>query len=155
MRTRLQRDSADTNEAGWPTQQQPGTQPGPEGVRARADALQKEIDALDRRIAANRAAMAARRGLSEPVEGELRTARTVRDAATARLNDVRAAAGMRGERLRVIDPGIVPQRPTFPNVPLNVFAALFVALVVSVGVLTVSFAFHQRDRPAPVRAAYR
>ena len=29
-------------------------------------------------------------------------------------------AGFRGERLKIIDPGIVPERPSSPNLPLNV-----------------------------------
>jgi uncharacterized protein involved in exopolysaccharide biosynthesis len=51
---------------------------------------------------------------------------------------------MRGERLRVIDPGIVPQRPSAPNVPLNVAAALFLALVASMVYLSLRFGFRRR-----------
>ena len=32
----------------------------------------------------------------------------------------------------MIDPGIVPERPSFPNIPLNVGIALFAAMVLSV-----------------------
>ena len=47
------------------------------------------------------------------------------------MQDVRSALGSRGERQRVIDPGIVPERPSFPNIPLNVGIALFAAIVLS------------------------
>jgi uncharacterized protein involved in exopolysaccharide biosynthesis len=73
-----------------------------------------------------------------------------------RLADIRATAGSRVERLRVIDPGIVPQRPSSPNIPLNVVAAAGLALFASLLYLTVSFSFTQRRRPgfpAPLRVA--
>jgi uncharacterized protein involved in exopolysaccharide biosynthesis len=44
----------------------------------------------------------------------------------------------------VIDPGIVPQRPSTPNVPLNVIVALFVALLASVVYLSLAFGFRRR-----------
>ena len=52
--------------------------------------------------------------------------------AEARLQATRAELGSRGERLRIIDPGIVPERPSFPNIPLNVLIALFAGAVLSV-----------------------
>jgi capsular polysaccharide biosynthesis protein len=151
LRTRLQRDLADAraDAAGG------GRQAGREGAEAGTASLQKEIEGLDRRIANNETATADRRSLAEPAEFELKTARAIRDTAVARLNDMRAAAGIRGERLRVIDPGIVPQRPSSPNVPLNVLAALFIAAVGSLLAVTIMFALQQRVRPAPVRVAYR
>jgi uncharacterized protein involved in exopolysaccharide biosynthesis len=49
----------------------------------------------------------------------------------ARLRESRAAAGSRGERLNIIDPGIVPERPSSPNTALNVGAAAFAAFVLA------------------------
>ena len=54
---------------------------------------------------------------------------TATESSAARLRELRATAGTRGERLRVIDPGIVPQRPSSPNVALNVLGALLITLV--------------------------
>jgi uncharacterized protein involved in exopolysaccharide biosynthesis len=34
-----------------------------------------------------------------------------------------------GERLTIIDPGVVPERPSSPNLPLNVAAALLLGLI--------------------------
>ena len=65
-------------------------------------------------------------------------------SAEQHLEELRASAGSRGERLRVMDPGIVPQRPSSPNVSLNVAAALLFALVASV--MYLSFAFVLRER---------
>ena len=61
-------------------------------------------------------------------------------------------AGTRNEHLRIVDPGIVPQRPSSPNVPLNVIAALLIAAVFSWLYLTVVFALRGQARRAPVRA---
>jgi len=41
------------------------------------------------------------------------------------------------ERLTVIDPGVVPERPSSPNVPLNVAAALLLGLLFPVAYLAV------------------
>jgi uncharacterized protein involved in exopolysaccharide biosynthesis len=51
---------------------------------------------------------------------------------------------MRGERLRLIDPGIVPQRPSSPNIGLNVIAALLVALTASLVWLSLRYAWRGR-----------
>lgn len=50
-------------------------------------------------------------------------------AAAQRVREIRALSGMRGERLRVFDAGVVPDRPSSPNVPLNVCVAFLAALV--------------------------
>jgi capsular polysaccharide biosynthesis protein len=162
LRTRLQRDLADARADAADNHldtRQPDRadtrQPDRENAGARAASLQKEIEGLDRKIALNEAATAERRSLADPAEFELRAARSVRDTAIARMNDLRAAVGIRGERLRVIDPGIVPQRPSSPNIPLNILAALFIAAVGSLVIGTVAFVVRQEARPAPVRVAYR
>jgi len=46
-----------------------------------------------------------------------------------------------GERLQIIDPGIVPERPTSPNVPMRVAAALLVGLVAPVIYLTLELSY--------------
>jgi uncharacterized protein involved in exopolysaccharide biosynthesis len=71
-------------------------------------------------------------------------------AAAARLRDASAMSGTRAERLRVIDPGIVPQRPSFPNLPLNVIAAIFIALVGTIAYLSVAFSLRRKPRLRPV-----
>lgn len=53
--------------------------------------------------------------------------------------------GQRSERLKIIDPGIVPERPSYPNRPLMIVAALLISLVFSV--LYVAVAHHGRRAP--------
>jgi len=77
-------------------------------------------------------------------DAEVKMAQTASESLAARLRDLRATAGTRGERLRVIDPGIVPQRPSSPNVLLNVFAALLLTVIALGAYLTVSFSYQRR-----------
>ena len=41
--------------------------------------------------------------------------------------------------MRVIDPGVVPERPSFPNIALNTARALAVALAGCITYLTLTF----------------
>jgi uncharacterized protein involved in exopolysaccharide biosynthesis len=73
------------------------------------------------------------------------------EEAERRLGDVRAASGYRGERLAIIDPGVTPERPSSPNVSLNVLVAIFIALLGSL--IWVSLEFSRGlHHPEPMRA---
>jgi uncharacterized protein involved in exopolysaccharide biosynthesis len=55
-------------------------------------------------------------------------ARYAFERAHRRVQEVRFGTGYRSERLTIIDPGVVPQRPSSPKTTLNAFAALLVGL---------------------------
>lgn len=74
----------------------------------------------------------------EAARADLQAARMSAEAAESRLREL-AAAGRRGERLELLDPGVVPERPSFPNVPLNVVVACSLALLFSLGYLTLAY----------------
>ena len=112
--------------------------------RARVGILEKRLQELQRSIQNLSSTMASRSAKRGALQNEVKSVETASEADQTRLRELRAAAGSRGERLRVIDPGIVPQRPSSPNVPLNVAAALFLALAASV--IYLSFAFVLRRR---------
>ena len=57
----------------------------------------------------------------------------------------RGDAGYRGERLQIIDPGIVPERPSSPNLPLNLAAALLLGLVLPVLYFTLEMSYQERS----------
>jgi capsule polysaccharide export protein KpsE/RkpR len=114
-------------------------------AQARAALLEKRADELDREIRQKSAALSRGQAIKDSLISELKTTQLAYDTDTTRLRDMRATAGTHSEQLRVIDPGIVPERPSSPNVPLNVGAALLVALVSSIVYL--SFAFVYRRRP--------
>ena len=111
---------------------------------ARANALEQQAAGLERRIATEDSALAARKAHAEQLQRDVEVAETNSESAATRLRDLRAANGTRGERLNVIDPGIVPQRPVSPNIPLNVVAALFLSLMLTVGYLSFAFAYQRR-----------
>lgn len=114
------------------------------GSRARAVELEKRVSELEKNIE-RRSLQASQRGAErQKIEVELKMAQTETESAAARLRDLRATAGTRGERLRVIDPGVIPQRPSSPNIALNVCAAFLLTLVALTAYLTVSFSYQKR-----------
>lgn len=116
------------------------------GMRARAAELDRRLNEIQSDIARKSAVESKRAAERQKFETELKIAQTASESAAAHLRDLRATAGTRGERLRVIDPGIVPQRPSSPNVALNVFLAELVALIAAIAYLAVSFSYRPRRR---------
>lgn len=82
----------------------------------------------------------------QQLDDELSSARAGAELATAKLSDVRASAAFRGVRLKVLDPGIVPQRASFPNVPLNLVVAFVISLLGCVGFAATQFAYDRMRR---------
>jgi uncharacterized protein involved in exopolysaccharide biosynthesis len=63
----------------------------------------------------------------------------------ARLREARGETGYRGERLKIIDPGIVPERPSSPNASLNVVSALLIGLVLPVLFFTLDLSYREQS----------
>jgi polysaccharide biosynthesis transport protein len=119
-----------------------------QAARARVAVLEKRSQELQRSVQENQKILAGRIARTDQLLAELKSAQTASEGAARSLRDSLAAAGTRAERLRVLDPGIVPQRPSSPNIPLNVAAALFLALVASVMYLSFAFALQRREMGA-------
>lgn len=85
------------------------------------------------------------RRTGEALEAELKSARADEGAAQARLSEIEISAPFRDVRLKILDPGIVPQRPSFPNIPLNMVVALIGSVILATGYLAIRFA-HERVR---------
>lgn len=115
-----------------------------QAARARAELLEKQSQALQRAIAEKTNALASRSGPRAALQGELKVAQASYEAASNRLREYQAALGTHAEQLRIIDPGIVPERPSFPNILLNVIAASFLAIIASLVYLTFAFVFRRR-----------
>lgn len=108
------------------------------GAKARAEALDRQDAELTRQIETKATRLARRSSREEETRQRLKSAETNYDAATKRLREVRDTAGTRGERLRVVEPGVVPERPSSPNLLLNLALALGVGLVGAVAYLTLT-----------------
>ena len=112
---------------------------------ARLDEIRKQVSALDEQSRERELLLAARLSHRDKVEAERKAAQTSLAAVEARLRDTRAESGLRGERLRIIDMGVVPERPSSPNIPLNVLAALLLGLVLPVLYLTLELNYRERS----------
>jgi uncharacterized protein involved in exopolysaccharide biosynthesis len=120
-------------------------------ARTRLDQLRGQLASLDREAASRERLLATRLASRERMESERKSALAQLTAVETQLREARGGAGYRGERLKLIDPGIVPERPSSPNLPLNVAAALLLGLALPVLWLTLSRSYLER-RAAAARA---
>jgi uncharacterized protein involved in exopolysaccharide biosynthesis len=110
-----------------------------EASRARAELLERRIGELTRSIDEKSAALARQSAREQDLQAVLTASRASYETAAQRLADLRINRGSRSEWLRVVDPGIIPQRPSSPNVPLILIGAAGLALFGSLLYLTMSF----------------
>jgi uncharacterized protein involved in exopolysaccharide biosynthesis len=126
------------------------------GTRARIQTIEKELAAVDSQIAGKQTLLTKRQLSQERTEAEQAMSRATYSAAARRLDEVAAAVGIRGERLKIIDPGVVPERPSSPRTLINVFGALLAAFIISLLYLTFGFAYEKRAQSREqVLPAYR
>ncbi len=121
--------------------------------RARAETLRKQLAQVERDLAANEELLARRMAERDRVDAEKTASQEAYATVETRLSQVRADRGYRSERLKIIDPGIVPEQPSAPNIPLRVLASLLLGLVVPVIYLTLELSFRTQRAvalPAPV-----
>lgn len=123
-------------------------------AKARMGLLQQRIAELQQTIKQKSEILGRRSVRSDEARMEVENAQAAYETVSNRFREVQAAAGTRGERLRIIDPGIVPQRPSSPNVFLNVLAALVIAFIASVVFVSLRFAI-ERAKPARLHAMTR
>lgn len=107
--------------------------------KMRAASLQRQARDLQNSVAAKGVELARRMARLTRLDAELNTAHTGMDAEEKHVRDIQSTAGGRGEVLTIIDPGISPQRPSSPNILLNMIIAVFVALITSLAYLVFSF----------------
>jgi uncharacterized protein involved in exopolysaccharide biosynthesis len=119
--------------------------------RVRIAELERQRAAAGTELQAKGALLGKREFRLDNLRQEQKFARAELEAAMTRLNEITAAAGLHGERLKIIDPGIVPERPSFPNRPVLVLAAMVISGVLGLIYLAVAFHFgrpriHDRER---------
>jgi hypothetical protein len=112
-------------------------------TRARVEDLEAQQKRLGAEIAQKAAVLERVRPLRNSLDAEQRMAINDLETARTKLGDLRASAAFRGERLEVLDPGVVPEKPSSPNVPLILLIACAVSLPASVLYLAVVFGYNR------------
>lgn len=113
---------------------------------ARAAEYGKRSGEIERAMAAKRRMLGQISGRRDAALSDLESAQKAYDTAVAKVRDISAQMGTRGEALRIIDPGVAPRKPSFPNVLLNVIAAALLALCFAAMWVTVSLSRSRRRR---------
>ena len=128
-------------------------------ARARLTEMRRHLTDLNTQMAESEKLLGERQAHRDRLEANRNANQTALAAVEGRLRDARNERGVRGERLQVIDPGIVPERPSSPNIPLNIVVALLAGLVLPILYFTLRMNFQERRdawEPAnfrrPVRA---
>lgn len=123
--------------------------------QARSELLQRRISELTRGMEEKGAALAQQIAREQNLQAALGAARASYEAASRHLADLRGSRGTRTEWLRLADPGIIPQRPSSPNVPLILIGAVSLAFFGSLLYLTISFSLTRgrRHYDLPLRMA--
>ncbi len=110
-------------------------------AKARTAQIEQSDRELGQSLATKGLVLEKRKHQREVLDVERQSARTQLELATNRYNDTLASAAFRSERLEIIDPGTVPERPSSPNIPLNLVVAFFGAVLSSLVYLTLGFSF--------------
>src|SRR4029077_20107244 len=97
----------------------------------------------ERQGVAREKTLATRLAHREQLAAERKAGQAALAAMETRLRDARGESGFRGERLKIIDPGIVPEKPSSPNLPLNLAAALLLGLMFPLVYLALEMTYHQ------------
>jgi len=115
-----------------------------QATRARAALLEKRSQLLEHAITDKTKALAARTAQRAALQTELNVAQNSYETVSTQLREYRASAGTHAEQLRIIDPGIVPEQPSSPNIFLNVAGAVFLACVSTLVYLSLAFVYRRR-----------
>jgi succinoglycan biosynthesis transport protein ExoP len=112
---------------------------------SRLEQIRKQLQSIEAQSKERERVLAVRMSHREKLEADRDAARAALAGMETRLRDARAESGYRGDRLRVIDPGVVPERPSSPNLPLNVAAALLLGLVLPMLYLLLELNYRERS----------
>lgn len=118
-------------------------------TRARAARLREQAAELRAETARTEKRLSELRAAIERLGSQAQFLRNNMELEQRRMREVQTAADFRGERISLLDPGVVPERPSSPNLLLNLVAAAGLALAGSFGYLTLAFLL----RPAAPAAA--
>lgn len=127
-------------------------------ARARLTEVRRQLADLNGQMADREKLLGTRQAHRDQLAADRQAGQAALASINARLSDARGQRGFRGERLQVIDPGIVPERPSSPNVPLNLVVALLAGLMLPILFFTLRASLQERREswhPASFRGGVR
>ena len=113
-------------------------------ARARRDQIRSQLDILNRQSTEREKVLSERFADRERLNDERKQQQTQVAAIETQLREARGAAAYRSERLEIIDRGIVPERPSSPNLPLNAAAAFLLGLVLPIVWLALQMSYREQ-----------
>ena len=137
LEERMANLSLDTTETGKTPQEQAN-------ARARLQEMRHQLETLNRDTAEKEKLLAGRTARKERLSAQRTADQTALAAIEQRVRETRNDLGYRGERLTIIDPGVVPERPSSPNTPLNLSVALLLGLLLSLVYLALELSYQQQ-----------
>ena len=127
-----------------------GTMDDPQRLRDSAVAYKAELQVLRGQregfstiIERDSILLEQRKHQRDILDHELQTAQAQYETAYTRNNDILASAAFRGERIEILDPGVIPERPSSPKIGLNLALAFLASLAASLVYLLLSFSSSQ------------
>jgi uncharacterized protein involved in exopolysaccharide biosynthesis len=109
------------------------------GIKTKVQQLTSRVKELDQAVAAKTKLLAEASSRNQSLEMERRTALASYESALRRAQDLQSWAGASGERLQIIDPGTVPERPTEPRPLLYAGVAVALAFLGSIVFLSIQY----------------
>jgi len=113
-------------------------------ARTRLQQTRRQLETLNRDTAEKEKLLAGRTARKQRLTAQRTADQTALAAIEQRVRETRNDLGYRGERLTIIDPGVVPERPSSPNTPLNLSVALLLGLLLSLVYLAVELSYQQQ-----------
>jgi uncharacterized protein involved in exopolysaccharide biosynthesis len=115
-----------------------------EAYKAELEVLRRQRETLAHTIEVDSNLLERRKHERDILDRELQTAQSQYEAANTRNNDILASMAFRGERIEILDPGVIPERPSSPKIALNLALALLGSLATSLVYLLLSFSHSQQ-----------
>lgn len=112
-------------------------------AKTRRSELQQQLQAIRKREEERDRTLAARLAHRERLDAGRKALRAQLAGIDTQLREASGAAAFRGERLKIVDNGIVPERPSSPNFPLNTAAAFLLGLALPLVWLALEFSYRQ------------
>jgi uncharacterized protein involved in exopolysaccharide biosynthesis len=117
-------------------------------LEAKIASLDKQREQLAAALAKKRVQLQQWRARADQLQADNESARFAVERAQSQFNEITDQGRFHGQRLRVIDPGAVPEQPSSPQPLLNVLAAVAFALLGSATYVAVSAVWRVDSRLA-------